>query len=216
MISSSNTYSAACRLFIIYTICLISSQTIFGEEILDYDRREFIKNFKRVIEFKKNMPAPLLEYYHPRKKYIDRQSVNPFSGSFYQIHILSRGAYYRTKNMKKNQREILKLEKFLEGADDFELSRYFSDMEEIYLRSSANRSIAHIKEEAKRDELWRKRNDPIFAYYLEKKANPAERAYYKKNKSKFYCEFTGKKLIKILQDETMHEKNKISSLIGIN
>jgi hypothetical protein len=208
--------SNQCRLFIIYTFCLLVSQSIFGEEVLEYDKQEFIKNFKRVIEFKKNMPTPLLEYYKPRRKYIDRQSVNPFSGSFYQIHIISRGAYFRAKNLKKNLKEILKLEKFLEDADDFELSRYFSDMEEIYLRSSASKSIAHIKEEARRDELWRKRNDPIFAYYLEKKANSFERAYYKKNKSKFYCELTGKRLIKMLQDETIHEKNKISTLIGIN
>jgi hypothetical protein len=216
MISLWNKTSNAYRLFIIYAICLISFQSILGEEVLEYDRQEFIKNFKRVIEFKKNMPSPLLAYYKPRKKYIDRQSVNPFSGSFYQIHIISRGAYFRARNLKKNLKEILKLEKFLEGADDFELSRYFSDMEEIYLRSSANKSIAHIKEEARRDELWRKRNDPIFASYLENKANSSEKAYYKKNKSKFFCELTGKKLIKMLQDETIHEKNKISTLIGIN
>ena len=216
MIFLRNIYLNASRLFIIYAVCLISSQSILSEEILEYDRIEFIKNFRRVIEFKKNMPTPLLEYYIPRKKYIDRQSVNPFSGSFYQIHIISRGAYFRAKNLKKNQKEIIKLEKFLEAADDFELSRYFSDMEEIYLRSPANKSIAHIKEEARRDELWRKRNDPIFAYYLEKKASVAEKAYYNKNKSKFYCELTGKKLIKMLQEESIPEKNKISTIIGIN
>jgi hypothetical protein len=74
MISLWNKTSNAYRLFIIYAICLISFQSILGEEVLEYDRQEFIKNFKRVIEFKKNMPSPLLAYYKPRKKYIDRQS----------------------------------------------------------------------------------------------------------------------------------------------
>ncbi len=203
-------------MFIFYAICLFSLQSVWADESLEFDRQEFIKNFKRVIEFKKNMPVQMVDYYLPRKKYIDKQSVNPYAGSFYQIHIISRGAYFRAKNWKKNWKEILKLEKFLETADDFELSRYFSDMEEVYLRSSANKSIAHLKEEARRDELWRKRNDPIFATYLEKKATPAEKSYYKKNKSKFYCELTGKKLIKMLQEETLQEKNKISSILGIN
>jgi hypothetical protein len=204
------------KMFIFYAICLFSFRSLWAEESLESDRQEFIKNFKRVIEFKKNMPSQMVDYYLPRRKYIDKQSVNPYSGSFYQIHIISRGAYFRAKNWKKNRKEILKLEKFLETADDFELSRYFSDMEEIYLRSTANKSIAHLKEEARRDELWRKRNDPIFATYLEKKATSAEKSYYKKNKSKFYCELTGKKLIKMLQEETLLEKNKISSILGIN
>ncbi len=181
---------------------LFISISLFSEEARDYDRVEYLKNFSLVKEYKKNMPSQMLEYYIPRKRFIDRQSVNPASYPFYQIHILSRGAYLREKYSQKNLSEIRKLEKFLEKADDFQLGRYFGDFEEIYLRSKAKKSIQHICEAAERDEKWRLKNDPIFAKYLSTKATVREKKYYSQNKSRFYGELTGKSLVLYLKEES--------------
>ncbi len=186
-----------------YTICIfLFSFPLFTEEARDFDRIEYLTNSTMVKEYKKNMPSQMIEYYLPRKRFIDRQSVNPASYPFYQIHILSRGAYLRGKYSQKNLSEIKKLEKFLEKADDFQLGRYFGDFEEIYLRSKAKRSIQHICEAAERDEKWRLKNDPIFAKYLSSKATVREKKYYSQNKSRFYGELTGKGLVLFLKEES--------------
>lgn len=186
-----------------YTICIfLFSSSLFAEERIDFDRTEYLKNFSMVKEYKKNMPFQMLEYYTPRKRFIDRQSVNPASYPFYQIHILSKGTYLRGKYSQKNLSEIKKLEKFLEKADDFQLGRYFGDFEEIYLRSKAKKSIQHICEAAERDEKWRLKNDPIFAKYLSTKATVREKKFYSQNKSLFYGELTGKSLVLFLKEES--------------
>jgi hypothetical protein len=186
-----------------YTICIfLFSSSLFAEERIDFDRIEYLKNFSMVKEYKKNMPFQMLEYYTPRKRFIDRQSVNPASYPFYQIHILSKGTYLRGKYSQKNLSEIKKLEKFLEKADDFQLGRYFGDFEEIYLRSKAKKSIQHICEAAERDEKWRLKNDPIFAKYLSTKATVREKKFYSQNKSLFYGELTGKSLVLFLKEES--------------
>ncbi|HNB97018.1 MAG TPA: hypothetical protein PLS71_02175, partial [Leptospiraceae bacterium] len=128
-------------------------------------RLRYQKNLKRVEEFKKNMSEPEKAYYLPRRRFIDKQSVKPSDDRFYQIDIILRGTALREKN-KWNIREIRKLEKFLESADDFELHRYFGLNEEIYLGMRAKKAIQSIKRDAKLDENWRKKNDPIFEYYL--------------------------------------------------
>jgi len=186
-----------------YTICFfLFSSSLFAEERIDFDRVEYLKNSSMVKEYKKNMPFQMLEYYTPRKRFIDRQSVNPASYPFYQIHILSKGTYLRGKYSQKNLSEIKKLEKFLEKADDFQLGRYFGDFEEIYLRSKAKKSIQHICEAAERDEKWRLKNDPIFAKYLSTKATVREKKFYSQNKSLFYGELTGKSLVLFLKEES--------------
>jgi len=186
-----------------YTICFfLFSSSLFAEERIDFDRIEYLKNSSMVKEYKKNMPFQMLEYYTPRKRFIDRQSVNPASYPFYQIHILSKGTYLRGKYSQKNLSEIKKLEKFLEKADDFQLGRYFGDFEEIYLRSKAKKSIQHICEAAERDEKWRLKNDPIFAKYLSTKATVREKKFYSQNKSLFYGELTGKSLVLFLKEES--------------
>jgi hypothetical protein len=186
-----------------YTICFfLFSSSLFAEERIDFDRVEYLKNSSMVKEYKKNMPFQMLEYYTPRKRFIDRQSVNPASYPFYQIHILSKGTYLRGKYSQKNLSEIKKLEKFLEKADDFQLGRYFGDFEEIYLRSKAKKSILHICEAAERDEKWRLKNDPIFAKYLSTKATVREKKFYSQNKSLFYGELTGKSLVLFLKEES--------------
>ena len=172
------------------------------EAFYDIDRKEYLQNLRSVLEFKAKMPGFMREYYEPRKRYIDSQPVNPDSGTFFQLHILNRGANLRKKYFISNKKEILELEEFLKKADDFQIARYFGDFEEIYLRSKAKRSIQHIKQLAERDELWRKKNDPIFANYIDKSATLHERHFYKKNKSRFYSEFTGLKLIEFLKLET--------------
>ncbi len=181
---------------------LLYSIHLYSEDAKDFDRIEYIKNLSMVREYKKNMPSQMLEYYTPRKRFIDRQSVNPASYPFYQIHILSRGTYLRGKYSQKNLSEIKKLEKFLEKADDFQLGRYFGDYEEIYLRSKAKKAIQHICEAAERDEKWRLKNDPIFANYLSSKATAREKKFYSRNKSLFYGELTGKSLVLFLKEES--------------
>lgn len=159
------------------------------------------RNLKRVDDFKKNMSEPEKAYYLPRKRFIDKQSVKPSDEHFYQIDIILRGTALREKN-KWNIREIRKLEKFLEGADDFELHRYFGINEEIYLGMKAKKAIQSIKRDANKDENWRKKNDPIFQYYLTHQATPIEKAYYKKNKALFFKTETGYALIDFLKWQT--------------
>ncbi|MCB1143189.1 MAG: hypothetical protein H7A24_10185 [Leptospiraceae bacterium] len=164
-------------------------------------RRVYLKNLRYVTEFKKRMPENMKAYYLPRKKYIDKQPVNPEVGPFYQLQIIVQGTEWRDRNLKNNRREILKLENFLKTADDFQLSRYFSLSEEKYLGMKAGDAIAIIESQAKKDEAWRKKTDPIFVKYIEKKASWKERKYYKNNKSRFYSADTGWDLVQLLQKE---------------
>jgi hypothetical protein len=188
-------------IFYAFILLLVSSFCLDGEG-LTIDRAEYLKNLSLVREYKKNMSTPMKEYYLPRKRFIDRQSVNPISFPYNQLHILSRGVYLRSKYYPTNSREIKKLEVFLNKADDFQLNRYFSDFEEIYLKSNAHRSIQHIRETAERDERWRLKNDPIFAKYISHRATPPERKFYNQNKFLFYGELTGNQLIAFLKTES--------------
>ncbi len=190
-------------MIILYAFSLLYTSTFCLEaDELTTDRVEYLKNLSLVGDYKKNMSPRMKEYYLPRKRFIDRQSVNPSSYPYNQLHLLSRGVYLRNKYFTKNGREIKKLELFLEKADDFQLNRYFGDYEEIYLRSSAHKSILHIRETAERDERWRLKNDPIFAKYLSRKASPQEKKFYSQNKSLFYGELTGHELIAYLKAES--------------
>jgi len=111
-----------------------------------------------------------------------------------------RGTAFREKN-KRNLPEIRKLEQFLMKADDFQLHRYFGLNEELYLGMNAKKAIASIKREAKQDENWRKKNDPVFIDYLKHLATKEEKRFYKRNKALFFKTETGAALIKILQTE---------------
>ena len=119
-------------------------------------KRKYKKNLLRVEQFKANMSQSEREYYEPRKRFIDKQSVKPSDEFFYQIDIILRGTTLREKN-RKNIREIRKLEKFLSMADDFQLHRYFGTNEELYLGMKASKAIQSIKQDAKLDENWRKK-----------------------------------------------------------
>ncbi len=163
-------------------------------------RARYKRNFDRVEEFKRNMSPQEVEYYIPRKRFIDKQSVKPSNEQFYQIDIILRGTALRGKN-KWNLVEIRKLEKFLIQADDFQLHRYFGVNEELYLGMKARKAIQSIKKEAKLDESWRKKNDPIFTHYLRYEATSGERYFYKKNKALFFKQETGKELIQFLKKE---------------
>jgi hypothetical protein len=146
-----------------------------------------------------------IEYYLPRKRFIDKQSVKPSDEEFYQIDIILRGTALRGKN-KWNLVEIRKLEKFLMQADDFQLHRYFGVSEELYLGMKAKKAIQSIKKEAKQDENWRKKNDPIFMHYLKHKATREEKDFYKKNKALFFKPETGRELIQFLKAEAKKVK----------
>ncbi len=163
-------------------------------------RARYKKNLARVEEFKRNMSEQEIAYYLPRKRFIDKQSVRPSDEPFYQIDIILRGTALREKN-KWNIVEIRKLEKFLLHADDFQLHRYFGTSEELYLGMKAKKAILSIKKEAKLDENWRKKNDPIFIHYLKYQATKEERRFYKKNKALFFKPETGYALIQILKTE---------------
>jgi hypothetical protein len=151
-------------------------------------------------EFKRNMSAQEIAYYLPRKRFIDKQSVRPTDEPFYQIDIILRGTAFREKN-KWNITEIRKLEKFLLKADDFQLHRYFGTSEELYLGMKAQKAIQSIKREAKLDEDWRKKNDPVFINYLKQEATKEERRFYQKNKALFFKPETGHALIQFLKTE---------------
>ena len=163
-------------------------------------KRKYKKNLLRVEQFKANMSQSEREYYEPRKRFIDKQSVKPSDEFFYQIDIILRGTTLREKN-RKNIREIRKLEKFLSMADDFQLHRYFGTNEELYLGMKASKAIQSIKQDAKLDENWRKKNDPIFSHYLEHKASKAEKEFYKKNKALFFKMESGEELVQFLQTQ---------------
>ncbi|MCB1179668.1 MAG: hypothetical protein KDK36_18975 [Leptospiraceae bacterium] len=178
-------------------LIIIAVNPIFSFEI---NRKAYLKNKKRVELFKDKMPEQMQEYYLPRKRYIDRQPLNRSAGPFWQVSIIIEGTELREK-YRKNLREIKKLESFLLVADDFQLSRYFNGNEERYLQMKAKNAINEIKELAKLDEQWRKQHDPIFTEYIQTKASGKERAYYKRNKSKFYSEQTGVELVELLQKE---------------
>lgn len=164
-------------------------------------KRKYKKNLLRVEQFKANMSQSEREYYEPRKRFIDKQSVKPSDDFFYQIDIILRGTTLREKN-RRNIREIRKLEKFLSMADDFQLHRYFGTNEELYLGMKASKAIKSIKQEAKLDENWRRKNDPVFSHYLENKASEAEREFYKKNKALFFKMESGEELVQFLQTHT--------------
>ena len=163
-------------------------------------RDRYRKNLTRVEEFKRNMSAQEIAYYLPRKRFIDKQSVRPTDEPFYQIDIILRGTAFREKN-KWNITEIRKLEKFLLQADDFQLHRYFGTSEELYLGMKAQKAIQSIKREAKLDEDWRKKNDPVFINYLKQEATKEERRFYQKNKALFFKPETGHALIQFLKTE---------------
>lgn len=163
-------------------------------------KEKYKRNLKRVEEFKRNMSAQEIAYYLPRKRFIDKQSVRPSDEPFYQIDIILRGTSLREKN-KWNIVEIRKLEKFLVQADDFQLHRYFGTSEELYLGMKARKAIQSIKREAKLDEDWRKKNDPVFMNYLSEEATKEEKQFYKKNKAIFFKPETGQALIQILKKE---------------
>lgn len=163
-------------------------------------RERYKKNLTRVEEFKRNMSAQEIAYYLPRKRFIDKQSVRPTDEPFYQIDIILRGTAFREKN-KWNITEIRKLEKFLLHADDFQLHRYFGTSEELYLGMKAKKAIQSIKREAKLDEDWRKKNDPVFINYLKYEATNEERRFYQKNKALFFKPETGYELIQFLKKE---------------
>ena len=163
-------------------------------------RARYKRNLTRVEEFKRNMSQQEIEYYLPRKRFIDKQSVKPSDEQFYQIDIILRGTAFREKN-KRNLGEIRKLEQFLMKADDFQLHRYFGLNEELYLGMNAKKAIASIKREAKQDENWRKKNDPVFIAYLKHQATKEEKRFYKHNKALFFKTETGAALIKFLQTE---------------
>lgn len=163
-------------------------------------KRKYRKNLLRVEQFKNNMSRNEREYYEPRKRFIDKQSVKPSDEFFYQIDIILRGATLREKN-RWNIKEIRKLEKFLSMADDFQLHRYFGTNEELYLGMKASKAIQSIKQEAKLDENWRKKNDPVFGHYLEHKASKAEKEFYKKNKALFFKMETGEELVHFLKTQ---------------
>ena len=163
-------------------------------------RARYKRNLNRVEEFKRNMSQQEIDYYLPRKRFIDKQSVKPSDEQFYQIDIILRGTAFREKS-KRNLAEIRKLEQFLMKADDFQLHRYFGLNEELYLGMNAKKAIASIKREAKQDENWRKKNDPVFIDYLKHQATKEEKRFYKHNKALFFKTETGVALIKILQTE---------------
>jgi hypothetical protein len=183
---------------VLFLVVVVSG---LNAESTDPDRKQYLKNLKKVANFKKNMPKNMVEYYLPRKKYIDKQPVTPLVGPFYQIQIIVNGSKWRDKHMVKNSKEIKKLEEFLKTADDFELSRYFTPKEEKYLSMKSSVAIQKIRYYAKLDENWRKKNDPIFSKYIEEKASQQEKKYYKKHKSRFYSYDSGWDLVQILQKE---------------
>ena len=163
-------------------------------------RARYKRNLTRVEEFKRNMSQQEIEYYLPRKRFIDKQSVKPSDEQFYQIDIILRGTAFREKS-KRNLAEIRKLEQFLMKADDFQLHRYFGLNEELYLGMNAKKAIASIKREAKQDENWRKKNVPVCIDYLKHQATKEEKRFYKRNKALFFKTETGAALIKFLQTE---------------
>jgi hypothetical protein len=169
-------------------------------------KRKYKRNLIRVEEFKRNMSDKEREYYEPRKRFIDKQSVKPSDDFFYQIDIILRGTAFR-EHSRWNIKEIRKLEAFLAKADDFQLHRYFGTNEELYLGMKASKAIKSIKREAKQDENWRKKNDPIFLHYLKNEATKEERVFYKKNKALFFKPETGYQLIQFLKAKT-EESNR--------
>lgn len=166
--------------------------------------KKYKKNLSRVEEFKRNMSQNEKDYYEPRKRFIDKQSVRPSDDFFYQIDIILRGTTFREKN-KRNLREIRKLEKFLITADDFQLHRYFGPNEELYLGMKAAKAIQSIKQEAKQDEAWRRKNDPIFSHYIKHQATKQEKRFYKKNKALFFKTETGHELVQFLKIQTQEQ-----------
>jgi hypothetical protein len=166
--------------------------------------QKFKKNLQKVAIFKKNMQTEYQDYYLPRKRYIDKQPVDPATGQIYQVYLIQRGANLREKH-SNNRKEILKLEKFLETADDFQLGRYFGPNEEKFLSLKAKDSIRLIKEAAEKDEKWRIKNDPVFAKYLQDEARREERLYYLTHKAEFYSEKSGFELISVLRSKVYSE-----------
>lgn len=180
---------------------ILSFLLIFYTNSLFSEKKSAIKyrkNLQKVLDYKANLSKEEKIYYEPRKRYIDKQSVSPKMDYFYQINIIQRGALLR-KQHRWNQKQILKLEKFLETADDFQLHRYFSNNEDAFLSMRAKDAIQIIKEDAARDEEWRKKNDPVFADYLKDRATEKEKAFYEKNKALFFRPESGEKLIQTLQ-----------------
>ena len=167
--------------------------------------RKYKKNLHRVEEFKRNMSQKEKDYYEPRKRFIDKQSVRPSDDFFYQIYIILRGTTFREKN-RKNLREIRKLEKFLLTADDFQLHRYFGSNEELYLGMKAANAIQSIKQEAKQDEAWRRKNDPIFGHYIKHQATKEEKQFYQKNKALFFKTETGHELVQFLKIQAQEQR----------
>lgn len=186
------------RIGMLLLVFIAANLSILPESKSKRDR--YRKNLTRVEEFKRNMSAQEIAYYLPRKRFIDKQSVRPTDEPFYQIDIILRGTAFREKN-KWNITEIRKLEKFLLQADDFQLHRYFGTSEELYLGMKAKKAIQSIKKEAKLDEDWRKKNDPVFINYLRKEATREERRFYQKNKALFFKPETGYALIQFLKTE---------------
>ena len=186
------------RVGLLFLIFIAANLSILPHSKSRRDR--YRKNLTRVEEFKRNMSAQEIAYYLPRKRFIDKQSVRPTDEPFYQIDIILRGTAFREKN-KWNITEIRKLEKFLLHADDFQLHRYFGTSEELYLGMKAQKAIQSIKREAKLDEDWRRKNDPVFINYLKREATREERRFYQKNKALFFKPETGYELIQFLKKE---------------
>lgn len=185
-------------IFLSFFLLSFSPIPIFSESYSN--KKKYLKNLSRVEEFKRNMSQKEREYYEPRKRFIEKQSVRPKGDFFYQIDLILIGTAIREKN-RWNIKEIRKLEKFLVKADDFQLNRYFSGSEEIYLRLPATKAIRRIKSIARQDENWRIKNDPYFIHYLKYKATNAERNFYKRNKALFYRPESGIDLIQFLKSQ---------------
>lgn len=200
-------YASSFKLFAYILSGLLYFSCPFGLSAeVDYDRIEFLQHKKAMERFYESMSPEMREYYIPRKRYIDRQSIYPFAGEFYRVYIIKRGTYWRKKYLSRNKKEILKLEEFLGKANDFELNRYFTGDEESFLRTKSSDSIREIKKEASRDEFWRYKSDPVFATYIHNKATSKEKLFYKNNLSLFYVEFSGKQRISYLQSLSKNER----------
>ena len=132
----------------------------------------------------------------------------PFQWSlfFLLIHIvlslsISSDSESKRARYKRNFDRVEEFKRNMSPQDDFQLHRYFGVNEELYLGMKARKAIQSIKKEAKLDESWRKKNDPIFTHYLRYEATSGERYFYKKNKALFFKQETGKELIQFLKKE---------------
>lgn len=199
----SNCKTSQTTLCLFFILNLAISLSIFPTS--NSKIRKYKKNLHRVEEFKRNMSQKEKDYYEPRKRFIDKQSVRPSDDFFYQIDIILRGTTFREKN-RKNLSEIRKLEKFLLTADDFQLHRYFGSKEELYLGMKAANAIQNIKQEAKQDEAWRRKNDPIFGHYIKHKATKEEKQFYQKNKALFFKTETGHELVQFLKIQAQEQR----------